>query len=519
MPALPGRPWLPRPPGWLGPLARWALPLAAGALGALLAIGLLGRQDSRIGPARVRLSASPAWSGSSRLSVPPFGSVSAATHRGPVRFQATLLDVDVPTLEQILDRDVEPPRKSPRDRLAATLAPLEQQARTAAAWFVARLVALGLVGGTVAAVALRRRTWTRVAACAAGGLTAVAVLLLPTLLTYDVGAFRAPRYDGALEYAPVLVGDVQTGLDRLRTLREEMERIGENLNRAYSALGAPVPALGGDTVRVLHVSDLHLNPAGFDLAERLAGEFNVAAVVDTGDLGTWGLPPERSVPGRIKEFKVPYLFVKGNHDNGAMVAAVRRNRNAVVLDGTGATVAGIRFFGVADPTFSPGRGYQVAAFERLKQVDSVKVGVLLDEQSLRPDVLMVHDPELALYAAGHVATVLDGHVHRFGTAVRQGTRELTAGTVGAAGPDGLRADQPVPYSAEVVYFDPATHRPVAVDRITVRALGSSFSVDRELLPEGGGQFVRDPLPVPPGLAPAGGDQVAPHPSRPPQLPD
>jgi predicted phosphodiesterase len=494
-------------------LAPWALPLGAGALGALLLISLLGRQDARVGPATVRLSAQPALSGSSRLAVPPFGSVSAHTHQGLVQFRATLDDVDVPALRDALDDDA--PAGGLRHRsISAALLPLEQAARRAARQFLARLVVLGLVGGLAATVLFARRTRRHLLRCGLGGALATALLLGPALLTYDVGAFRAPRYEGALEYAPALIGDARTGLDRLRTLRDEMARISENLSRAYDALGKPVPVLGGATVRVLHVADVHLNPAGFDLAQQLATKFDVQAVVDTGDMGTWGLPPERAVTRRVREFRVPYLFVKGNHDNAAMVRAVEANPNARVLDSSSVEVAGIRFYGVADPVFSPGQGYRVPVFDRLKEQRSVAVGAALDAQPERPDVLLVHDPRLATYALGHVATVLDGHLHAFRTSLVNGTRTLTTGTVGGAGPDGLRATEPVPYTAEVVHFDPTTRRPVAVDRITVGAFESSFSVDRELLTEGGGPFAPAPVEVPPELTPAlPADQAERDPAR------
>ena len=42
-------------------------------------------------------------------------------------------------------------------------------------------------------------------------------------------------------------------------------------------------------VRVLHISGHPPTRPGSTLAERLADQFDVAAVVDTGDMGTWGL--------------------------------------------------------------------------------------------------------------------------------------------------------------------------------------------------------------------------------------
>jgi hypothetical protein len=80
-----------------------------------------------------------------------------------------------------------------------------------------------------------------------------------------------------------------------------------------------------------------------------------------------------------------------------------------------------------------------------------------------------------------------------------GTRILRTGTAGAAGPDNLRAADPPPATAEILYFSPATRRPLAIDRITVGPLESSFSVERVLLPEGETPFRPDPVPVPPEL--------------------
>jgi len=465
----------------------------AGMLGALLAISFLARLDARVGPATLRLSARPAIEGSSRLAVPPFGSVSAHTHFGPLEFRATLDDVDVQALGLLIDRS---PRSVGDGELGVTLRPLEVQARRAALLFVLRIVALGLLGGAAAVLLFPGRTWIRLARCVAGGVLATTLLLAPSLGTFDISAFRAPRYEGALEYAPTLIGDVRTGLKRLHTLREQMALISQNLNQAYAALSQPSPDLGSGTIRILHISDVHLNPAGFDLAQRLAKQFEVAAVVDTGDLGTWGLPFEPSIATHLKEFDVPYLFVKGNHDSPDVVRAVAANSNARVLDWSSTRVAGIRFFGVGDPTFSPGEGYRTDDFEKLKDERSVTVAAAIDAQIPPADVLLVHDPHLATYALGHIPTVIDGHLHDFGTDVTNGTRQLTTGTVGAAGPDGLRAKQPVPYGAEVLYFDPLTRRPIGVDRIAVHSLESAFSVDRELLPEGQGAFHFDPVTVP-----------------------
>ena len=63
----------------------------------------LARQEVTVGPARVRLEAGPAIVGSSRLAAPPFGSVSARTHQGPLAFRATIDDIDVQRLGRVLE--------------------------------------------------------------------------------------------------------------------------------------------------------------------------------------------------------------------------------------------------------------------------------------------------------------------------------------------------------------------------------------------------------------------------------
>jgi predicted MPP superfamily phosphohydrolase len=480
------------------------LPLLAGAAGTLLAVTFLVHEDARVGPATVRLSARPALSGSSKLALPPFGSVTARTHLGPLAFRATLDDVDVQALGRMIDQ------APASGGLEAALAPLERQAHQAATVFLVKLALIGVAGSLLGVLPFPRRSWRVLRRCLAGGAAAVVIMLVPTMVTFEVGAFRAPRYQGAVEYAPTLIGDVRTGLQRLHTLRDEMALISENLNRAYDALAQPPPRLaGGDVVRVLHISDLHLNPTGFDLAQRLAAYFEVDAVIDTGDMGTWGLAFEPAVAAKVKGFQVngrqlPYLFVKGNHDSPELVRAVAHNPNAHVLNWSAVAVRGISFYGVGDPSFSPGEGYRTDEFELLKRAKSIQVGEAIDARVPRPDVLLVHDPQLATYAAGHVATVLDGHLHAFGTQLVNGTRMITDGTTGAAGPDGLRNQRPQPYSAEVLYFDSHTRRPLAIDRITVDALRtdalqSTFSVQRVLFPEGEQTFAPNPVPIPPEL--------------------
>jgi len=112
-------------------------------------VTFLADQEVTVGPARVRLEAGVALVGSSRLAAPPFGSVSARTHQGPLAFRATVDDVDVKRLGRLLEGSPGPSGPGgPRfAELEATLGPLEDQARRAATVFVLRIALLGLAGG------------------------------------------------------------------------------------------------------------------------------------------------------------------------------------------------------------------------------------------------------------------------------------------------------------------------------------------------------------------------------------
>jgi hypothetical protein len=146
--------------GWLR-AQRWyrllaAAPLLAGALGGALTIGLLARQDTRIGPLTVRLAAWPSMHAGSTLAVPPFGTVTADTHDGLLAFRATVDNVDVRALAGLIRRHTG--RTTTLNGLATALAPLEHQARVVTAEFLLRLLAVGVLGGAAAALVLPRRS-------------------------------------------------------------------------------------------------------------------------------------------------------------------------------------------------------------------------------------------------------------------------------------------------------------------------------------------------------------------------
>ena len=279
--------------------------------------------------------------------------------------------------------------------------------------------------------------------------------------------------------------------------------------------------LGEDVTTVLHISDLHLNPLGYDLTDDLVQQFGVDAVVDTGDTTTWGTGPEAGYLARIGGLGVPYVWVRGNHDSLDTQAAVAA-QGATVLDrGATAEVAGLVLAGQGDPVFTPaGRGGR-GDRQRRAGAGAGQRGPRRRRRDLgrRPpgdpvDVALVHDPSGLAPLLGRVPLVLAGHLHkRSVTLDASGTRVMVEGTTGGAGVTSaglnrLADGAPLPLSATLLYFGKAgddAGKLLAYDEVTVGGLGlAEVNLQRTVLGERG--------PAPPLSGPA------PPPPPPPRRP-
>jgi predicted phosphodiesterase len=229
---------------------------------------------------------------------------------------------------------------------------------------------------------------------------------------------------------------------------------------------------------VLHVSDVHLNPQAFDLMEQLVDQFDGAAVLDTGDITDWGSEPETLLLDEIPKLGVPYVWVRGNHDSMATQRAVAAQRNAIVLDGDAAEVAGLRVWGIGDPRYTPDKDQPVGADVEKEAAEAFAPEVarrLASQEGWQDtDVVLVHDARAATELGGHVPLVLAGHTHR----AREGrltrlTRLLVEGSTGGAGLRGLQKEDPVPLAASILYFDADTGELAAYDAVSVQGLGQA----------------------------------------------
>ncbi len=452
---------------------RWTLRVLVAAAGALIGILLLGRIESPIGPFDASLAFTPTGGGAT-VEVPPLGALEVDAYDGPLGLDVQLRRVDETRIQALV---ADPARlDSIVDRVSADL----QDAVVRLAWTTA---AAGL-GGAVLASLVTYRRWRE--PLVAGG---VAVVLLAGTAglgaaTWRPEALSQPTYTGLLVNATSLIGSAEDIVARFSAYRASLEDLVANVGTLYSALSA-LPAPGGptDTVALLHVSDLHLNPAGFDLVAQVADQFDVDAVLDTGDITDWGSEPENQVIGSIGALGVPYVYVRGNHDSAVTAGLVASQPNATVLDDSATTVAGLVVVGARDPRFTPDKD-ATDGVESLEQ-SGEDLAELAEEQPDPPAIAMVHDPEQAAPLDGVVPLVLAGHTHeREVETLDDGTLLMVQGSTGGAGLRGLQGEYPEPLTCTVLYLDPDTGALVAYDDITLGGLGETeATIVRTVVPE------------------------------------
>jgi predicted MPP superfamily phosphohydrolase len=249
------------------------------------------------------------------------------------------------------------------------------------------------------------------------------------------------------------------------------------LSDLLALVAEPVSTPDEGSVAILHVSDIHSNPIGVQIARELAREFDVDAVLDTGDVTSFGASIEGRIAGLIEQIPVPYIFVPGNHDSFGNRAALAAADNVTMLTEDIVEVNGVEILGWADPTFTASDETSTEEANEIRSAESVDVAERV--RNHLPDVLAVHDARLAEQAIGDVPLVLAGHTHEADLDVDDGTVLMTVGSTGATGLGSFIVESDAEYEAEVLYFEDG--QAIAYDYITLSGFGDDFTVERRTL--------------------------------------
>lgn len=455
------------------PVRRVAAVVVAAMVGGWLGLLLGGYATVDVGPVEARFSLRPSLSGNTVVHIAPLGSVTFDTHDGPLRLDASVDQIRPKAAEHILDDPTS--LNGVGDHLVHDL-------RGGVTRLFVKSAASALIGAALFALVVFRRP--RIAGWSTGVCAAfLAVTGLVSFLTFNPRSITEPRYTGLLTSAPSVVGTAESIVQRFTEYREELARLVTNVSRLYDTTSTlPVYQPDPSTIRVLHVSDIHLNPAAWSVMHSVTKQFRVQVIVDSGDLTDRGSAAEAEFAGEISSFNVPYVWVRGNHDSKRIERAVARQKNAVVLNGTTKKVAGLRFFGAGDPRFTPDR----LTREHPDSEAVTAVGLQLAER-LRTadppvDVAVIHDPAESRTLDGTVPLVLSGHLHkRVEQVLPRGTQLMVEGSTGGAGLRALDHEKPTPIECSVLYIDRTTHRLQAWDDITLGGLGlTSAHIERHV---------------------------------------
>lgn len=485
-------------------LAVVAVSLAGVVLGVLLG----ARADVDIGPFRAEMTVTPAVNGGTTVAIPPLGSLHVDSHQGPVQLSIGLGSLDQVRTLALLDDPTAITRASQTVVSDVTEGVIRLGIRTLAVAVLTTLILAALVFRD-----MRRVAWSgTLALLIAGGSVGVAAL------TIRPEAIEEPRYEGLLVNAPAVVGDVQQIASDYNRYAEQLQHIVTNVSRIYTTVSTlPVYEAAEGTTRVLHVSDMHLNPTGWPMIRTVVEQFNIDVVIDTGDITDWGSEPEANYVASIALLDVPYVFIRGNHDSIRTQEAVAGQPNAIVLDNDITEVAGLTIAGIGDPRFTPDKqtspadgGLSRPAAEQVIGVGE-QLAATIRAYDEPVDIALVHDPVSAGPLSGTTPLVLAGHTHN--REVRElaqvpgdePTLLMVEGSTGGAGLRGLEGEEPTPLAMSVLYFD-AEQRLRAHDDIRVGGTGQAqVTLERHVI---AGPVEADPSATPtsdpadPGAGPA-----------------
>lgn len=449
-----------------------------------LALHVLGSMDARLGPLDLGLRIQWATHGETRIILPPMGEVDAATHRWPVAISVQLDRLDPELLHMDFSRYGKP---------ANYLTNFLPEIRRIILLFAFRLLLIGAFAAGLTGLALWGwRDWKRWGISLLLGLVFTGSMIFGVSSDYNRKAFATPRYEGMLETAPWLLGLLDEGMSEIDTLGRRLEAVAGNLNRMFNQVDQLAPLARADgELKVVHVSDIHNNPAAYEFMARVVKGFGADLIVDTGDITDFGTPLEAHMTEKLAGLHVPYVFIPGNHDSPKVVAHIRTIPGVTVLDGRAETFKGLTILGLGDPASHYGKLMPTPA--ELRQ-SATELLALWQKMPVPPDIVAVHNVKTAQELLGKVPVLLHGHDHQAKIySVGKGW-VIDAGSTGAAGIRGLENESKEgdPYSLAILRYDRApassghAYELTAVDLIKVYSLNGRFVLERKVLKGGGG---------------------------------
>jgi predicted MPP superfamily phosphohydrolase len=461
-------------------------------LGAWLGLLIVGNVRVPVGPMNTTMTLRPSLTGGTKINVSPLGALELRSHEAPLR-----LDVDVDQLDPVRSQAlVDHP-----ERLSGLQDEVAQDVEHGTLDLAVRSCIAVVSGATALGLAVYRRPRR---ALAAGGLalTLLAASGATAFATWNPKSVLEPKFSGLLSSAPSLVGNARSIVSEFDVYQKELARLVTNVTKLYDVTST-LPAYEPDptTIRVLHVSDIHLNPASWKIIASLVQQYAINVIVDSGDTMDHGTAAENGFLDPIADLGAPYVWVRGNHDSLLTQRYLEHMKNAHVLDdGRSITVAGLRFAGIGDPQFTPDRAVTPGG-NTAEELAGTRLATALRDQRTAGtpvDIAIAHEPSAARLTDGEVPLVLAGHLHHEEMEVmKYGTRLRVEGSTGGSGLRAVEGTYPDPIEASILYLDRDTRRLQAWDEIKLGGLGlTTAEVSRHLPKENQPGATPSPTPSP-----------------------
>lgn len=319
------------------------------------------------------------------------------------------------------------------------------------------------------------------------------ILLFATFISYSQEAFSEAEYEGMLEAAPWVLNALDGGSKVIDNMGFQFAKVVNNLSYLHDEMEKDDPEADvKEFKKVLHVSDIHNNPAAFQFIKRVADTFNVDLIIDTGDMIDYGTVFEAElIQKNLEDIKIPYVFIPGNHESPPQVAYLKDNlKNIKVLEEGVIEAAGLRIACLADPASSSLelilQDPDILEAEAKKLYEMVNNGGLVD-------IIATHNPKTFKYLRNNNNLLLAGHTHSSFVLKGKDYIEINAGTSGASGIRGVQ-NLEMDYSLVLLTFqekEDGTYLPITADLIKVKHYPLNFSLERFLL---NSKVKIDPLP-------------------------
>lgn len=440
---------------------------------ALLFIFLLGDMTFSLQGIEFNASLIPSKKGLTEIMIPPVGSISAQTHPLPIKIELILQNINIEMLQKLI---MEAPLSSELTQS------IKVDLQDIALVFVLHLFFLAGLGGMLGAVLVSGKNIKLAIYGAIYGIILVILLVGVTFITYRAENLRTPEYHGALKAAPWAIDLAEEAFQKFNELGEQMRIIAANLYNVFEQIDKIKPINEeNDALLVLHVSDIHNNPAAHKFIEQIVESFPVDMVIDTGDITDYGTPIESQLLTGLSDIKIPYLFIPGNHDSPQTIKDLSKYPQVQVLTGGIVDVQGLRILTVADPA-STTTAITMSDPNIIAETKA-KLKSFWEEAANKPNILAVHNYILAEELRGLVPVILFGHTHQYMIREETGSVLINAGTTGAAGLRGLQATKGIPYSVVLLHFIRDENNELilsATDTIKLYNFEKGFILERNL---------------------------------------